>query len=165
MPKANRSGVRGLSREKDGRWHINLRWTDRKTGKAQRHHERLPPGLSAAAAKARARAVLNAALDGSLQVQKAKKGNPERLQGQIFGGLLDALVGAMRLRDRLEFDRLPRLADFARWGAAAALGYGAAAFVKAMFANVERQITEVVEGVRHGQKRRVGLPTGSRSDT
>lgn len=65
----------------------------------------------------------------------------------ILGGLLDALSGAMRARERLTFDRLPRLADFARWGAAAAeaLGYGADTFIKAMFANVERQIEEVVE--------------------
>lgn len=71
----------------------------------------------------------------------------ERVKPMILGGLLDALVGAMRIKPTLSLGRLPRLADFARWGAAAsqALGYGAAAFVSAMFANVERQIEEVVE--------------------
>lgn len=67
---------------------------------------------------------------------------------EILGGLLDALVGAMQIEATLTLGRLPRLADFARWGAAAseALGFGASTFVKAMFANVERQIEEVVEG-------------------
>lgn len=66
---------------------------------------------------------------------------------EIFGGLLDALVNAMQIESTLSLGRLPRLADFARWGAAAAeaLGFGAGAFIKAMFANVERQLEEVVE--------------------
>lgn len=68
-------------------------------------------------------------------------------RAEILGGLLDALVIAMRIKPGLALGRLPRLADFARWGAAAsqALGFGAQAFVDAMFANVERQIEEVVE--------------------
>ncbi len=64
----------------------------------------------------------------------------------LVGALLDALVGAMRVYQSIHVARLPRLADFALWGAAAAeaLGYGANAFFNAVEQNVARQIEEVL---------------------
>jgi hypothetical protein len=43
---------------------------------------------------------------------------------QIFGALLDGLLGALRRFPATTLDRLPRMADFARWVVAAAPGLG-----------------------------------------
>jgi hypothetical protein len=66
---------------------------------------------------------------------------------KMFGGVLDALSKAMKVYPSINLGRLPRLADFARWSAAAAeaLGYGSEAFLTAMFKNAERQVEEIVE--------------------
>lgn len=67
----------------------------------------------------------------------------------IFGGLLDALAGAMRVHPETErtVSTLERLADFTLWGAsvAEALGFGRAAFLDAYSENVARQTDEVLE--------------------
>jgi len=42
----------------------------------------------------------------------------------IFGGALNALAKAVEVYPALTFDRLPRMADFAKWGAAIAEGLG-----------------------------------------
>ena len=75
----------------------------------------------------------------------------------ILGGLLDALSGAMRVYPVLEIPELPRMADFATWGAAVAeaLGIslpvdgkvlrGAEAFLAAYTENVGHQTEEVLE--------------------
>ncbi|MGH9365052.1 MAG: bifunctional DNA primase/polymerase [Thermoanaerobaculia bacterium] len=67
---------------------------------------------------------------------------------EILGRLLDALAGALRLRESITVDNLPRMADFARYGAAAAeaLGIGAARFLEAYARNRQTQVAEVVEG-------------------
>jgi len=59
----------------------------------------------------------------------------------ILGGMLDALVKAMAISPTLELYSLPRMADFARWGAAAAeaLDIGAKRFLSAYNRNVGRQ--------------------------
>lgn len=64
MGRANRTGVRGLYKDKNGRHRIDLRWTDAKTGTEYRHKEVLPPGTTAGAARTRAQAVLADALAG-----------------------------------------------------------------------------------------------------
>jgi hypothetical protein len=67
--------------------------------------------------------------------------------GDILGGLLDTLSRAMAIRHGLHVRRLPRMADFARWGAAAAeaLGIGAANFMTAYERNVGRQNEAAVD--------------------
>lgn len=63
MSRPNKTSVRGLYKRRDGRFRIDLRWTDRK-GRAQRHVELLPIGTPLGAAKARAQQVLEDALAG-----------------------------------------------------------------------------------------------------
>jgi hypothetical protein len=66
----------------------------------------------------------------------------------ILGGVLDALSGAMRIYPTVLLRRLPRLADFARWGEAIAqaLGFQEGAFVSAYGHNMQGQNRQVVEG-------------------
>jgi hypothetical protein len=56
---------------------------------------------------------------------------------RIFGGLLDAVAAGMRLRPTVKLAELERMADFTRWGEAAAQGAGWApgTFVTAYRAN------------------------------
>lgn len=64
MSRASKTGVRGLYKGTDGRYRIDLRWKTA-DGTPKRHREQLPPKTSAVAAKARALAILNGALDGT----------------------------------------------------------------------------------------------------
>ena len=59
----------------------------------------------------------------------------------ILGGVFDTLAKAMTLVDDLELNQLPRMADFARWGASAAiaLGYTADNFLAGYQNNVCEQ--------------------------
>ena len=41
----------------------------------------------------------------------------ELARPRILGALLDAVAHGLRMRDRIQFARLPRMADFARWAA------------------------------------------------
>lgn len=63
----------------------------------------------------------------------------------LLGGLLGALAEALRIERGLVLPELSRMADFSRYGAAAAeaLGYGAERFVAALERNGERQGEEV----------------------
>jgi hypothetical protein len=81
-------------------------------------------------------------LEESDLLRRFKEARPE-----ILGGLLDALAGAMRLRESVKVDNPPRMADFARWGAAAAeaLRFGAASFLHAYERNRETQIAEILD--------------------
>jgi hypothetical protein len=65
---------------------------------------------------------------------------------RILGGLLDALSGAMRERSGTVLAQPPRMADFARWAAAAAeaLGYGADSFERVYRESFQRQTEEVI---------------------
>ena len=71
----------------------------------------------------------------------------EKARPAILGGLLDTLVKAMNMRSRMRVENPPRMADFARWGAAAAeaLGYGGDRFVSAYRLNIARQNEEVID--------------------
>ena len=61
-----------------------------------------------------------------------------KAQPRILGALMDAVVCAMRRLLRLELDRHPRMADFARWATAAepALGWKEGTFMDACDANL-----------------------------
>ncbi len=67
---------------------------------------------------------------------------------QVLGGLLDALAKAMQVEPGLSLPSHPRMADFARWGAAAAvgLGFNPRAFLDAYDQNVERQNEAALAG-------------------
>jgi hypothetical protein len=66
---------------------------------------------------------------------------------RILGGILETLAKAMELLPGLNLPALPRLADFVRWGAAAAeaMGFGAKSFLEAYARNVCRQHQAAVE--------------------
>lgn len=72
MPRPSRTGVRGLYRDKDGRYRIDLRWRDPSTGRRERFKERLPHGVPAVAAKNRAKEVLAAALEGRFDPKRER---------------------------------------------------------------------------------------------
>lgn len=65
MPLPSRTGIRGLSRGRDGRYRIDHRWKDA-NGADQRYAERLPPGTPTGAARLRAQEVLALKLAGKL---------------------------------------------------------------------------------------------------
>jgi hypothetical protein len=72
----------------------------------------------------------------------------EKAMPSIFGGLLDTLAAAMDIYPRVSPPKLPRMADAARWGAAAAeaLGLRADDFLQAFSRNVQRQTEAAIEG-------------------
>ncbi len=65
MSRTNKTGVRGLYRGPDGAFQIDLRWRDAASGEPRRYREKLPVTMRAPAAKARAKAILEGALDGT----------------------------------------------------------------------------------------------------
>ena len=69
----------------------------------------------------------------------------EQARPAIFGGMLDALARAMRLRPAVQVAYLPRMADFTLWGCAIAeaLGQSQADFLKAYQANLMDRNEEV----------------------
>lgn len=71
----------------------------------------------------------------------------EAARASIFGGLLDVLAATLRIRPTITLNRLPRMADFARWGAAAseALGFGQEAFLTAYRKNIREATGEALE--------------------
>jgi integrase len=71
VPRASRTGIRGLYRDGDGRYRIDLRYDD-PAGIERRYKEVIPPGTPAAAAKARATEVLTRALSGTLATDEAE---------------------------------------------------------------------------------------------
>jgi hypothetical protein len=64
-------------------------------------------------------------------------GGFERDHARLFGAVLAAVAGGLRHRDCVTLERLPRMADFARWGEAVcrALGYEPNDFLTAYEAN------------------------------
>ncbi len=88
MARASKTGVRGLYRDDDGRFRLDLRWRDAKTGEPRRHQERLPPATTSAAAKVRAREILSAALIGDFD---PKRPQPKKLRA-AFDGYLEWLA-------------------------------------------------------------------------
>ena len=80
MPRASKTGVRGLYRDGDGLYRIDLRWRDADTGALRRHRERLPKHTTAVAAKERARRILVAAMAGEF---KPDEEPPKRLSALV----------------------------------------------------------------------------------
>ncbi len=72
----------------------------------------------------------------------------DAIRPHLIGAIFDALSRAMAVYDRIQLPALQRMADFTRWGAAAAeaLGDGADAFVRAYAENLGVQTREAVEG-------------------
>ncbi len=64
MSRPSRTGTRGLYKDATGRWSLDLRWRDPMTAEYRRYRERFAEGISAAAAKVRAREILASALAG-----------------------------------------------------------------------------------------------------
>ena len=64
----------------------------------------------------------------------------------ILGGIFDTLSRAMAIYPTVKLDKLPRMADFARWGYAIgeALGGKGQEFLSEYTANIESQNVEVL---------------------
>jgi hypothetical protein len=67
---------------------------------------------------------------------------------RLFGALLDGLVGALKVYDKISHDTLPRMADFAAWALAVETGMGRdpEEWRQAYELNVGRQNEEAVAG-------------------
>jgi len=72
----------------------------------------------------------------------------EVMKPTIFAGMLDTMSKAMAIYPTVQLSRMPRLADFARWGYAIseALGKTGEEFLADYQQNIERQTEEVVQG-------------------
>jgi hypothetical protein len=70
----------------------------------------------------------------------------EEARPAIVGGMFDALAGAMRIYPKVKLARLPRMADFCRWGyaVAEALGIGGKKFLDAYYRNIGRANEEAI---------------------
>jgi integrase len=93
MPRASRTGIRGLTLGADGRRRIDLRYTD-SNGRPQRHKEVFPPGTPARAAEIRAKEVLAAALTGTLTPRG------ERSAPLTLGAALDEYLSWCKVNGR-----------------------------------------------------------------
>lgn len=69
MPRPTKSGIRGYSVDPNGTRRIDLRYRDAE-GRPQRWRETFPPGTPARAAELRAKEVLAAAVNGTLQASR-----------------------------------------------------------------------------------------------
>lgn len=77
----------------------------------------------------------------------------EHVQPQILGALFDALSGALRELPNTQLDKLPRMADFARWVTAAesALGWDSGDFMAAYQGNRDSANDLAIESSPVGQ--------------
>ncbi|MBU4266949.1 MAG: bifunctional DNA primase/polymerase, partial [Candidatus Altiarchaeota archaeon] len=75
--------------------------------------------------------------------EKFNKDKPD-----ILAGILDALSKAMKIKEGLKINRLPRMADVAEWGEAIAqaMGYGEYVFLQAYMRRLGEQNKETIEG-------------------
>jgi integrase len=81
MPRRSKTGKKGLRwNEKVKRWVIDYRWRAVPEMTMKRHHERLPRGTTATAARARYESVVRAALGGSLVTDRKA---PRRLHAAL----------------------------------------------------------------------------------
>jgi hypothetical protein len=70
----------------------------------------------------------------------------ETARPHILGALLDAVVHGLRALDRVQLDRLPRMADFALWATACETAFWpAGTFARAYAANRRAAIESIVE--------------------
>jgi hypothetical protein len=77
----------------------------------------------------------------------------ERDRPTILGAIFDVLAKAMTLYEDVKLTRLPRMADFTRWGyaIAEAAGFTGTTFIKAYNANIALQNEEAIEANPVGQ--------------
>lgn len=75
--------------------------------------------------------------EGQRQDEKTFWSEFEKARPELLGALLDAVAAGLRNIDKVKLDRLPRMADFAKWVAAAeeALPWPAGDFVEAYTGN------------------------------
>jgi len=85
-------------------------------------------------------------LEDERKVEKELLEEFERVRPALFGAALDALSGAMLVLPLLELLRLPRMADFAKWGGAiaASLGHSQEEFLTAFDQNMRIRNDEVL---------------------
>src|SRR5208337_4775157 len=70
----------------------------------------------------------------------------ELARPRILGALLEAVAHGLRMRDRIEFARLPRMADFAKWASACETAlWSPGTFRAAYDANRRRAVEDIVE--------------------
>jgi len=71
----------------------------------------------------------------------------EAERSRLFGAVLDAVAGTLRNKDRVQLERLPRMADFAKLACAYGdhSGLGAEKMIAIIADNAGRQIDEVIE--------------------
>jgi hypothetical protein len=70
----------------------------------------------------------------------------ELARPRILGALLDAVVHGLRMRDRIQFVSLPRMADFAKWATACETAlWSPCTFRKAYDANRRRAAEDVID--------------------
>jgi hypothetical protein len=70
----------------------------------------------------------------------------ELARPRILGALLDAVAHGLRMRDRIQFLRLPRMADFAKWATACETAFWPpSTFRRAYDANRRRAVEDVLE--------------------
>lgn len=90
----------------------------------------------------------------------------EGVRPAILGGLLDAVATAMRREDEVVLPELPRMADFARWGAAAApaLGWKEENFMSSYQRNLQHAIEVTLDSnlVASAVRDLVGATEGKR---
>jgi hypothetical protein len=87
----------------------------------------------------------------------------EATRGKLFGALLDAVSAAIRNHDSVVVDGMPRMADFARWVAAAEpqAGWGRGKFLSA-YRNNRRRANELALETPLGEAiRKLQLPSES----
>lgn len=72
----------------------------------------------------------------------------KRAKPKLFGALLDALAGALKVHDKVSYDTLPRMADFASWALAveSGMGHDPEEWRQAYEINVGRQNEEALAG-------------------
>lgn len=72
----------------------------------------------------------------------------EEARPYILGGLFDALAGAMKIYPSVKLDKLPRMADFCRWGyaVAEALGAQGETFLELYYQNIGKASEEALMG-------------------
>jgi 5S rRNA maturation endonuclease (ribonuclease M5) len=65
----------------------------------------------------------------------------------LLGACFDLLSQAIKIRPQINLSKTPRMADFAKWGAAIseAMGLGQESFVSAYLNNIDRQNSEAIE--------------------
>ena len=79
--------------------------------------------------------------------ERLVKASFEQDRPYIMGGIFDAIVKAMQIKEKLIIPKLPRMADFAEWGCAVALalGFTQESFLSMYHNNMLRQDDEVID--------------------